>query len=245
MTIKNLSLSFGIETIFDDITIQIPEDKKIGIIGVNGAGKTTFFKILLNKLEPDHGNIIFSKKLKISHLPQVITDEIPNKDISVFEYLLTGRPIQELEEKIQKLYEEAAATTNEKEQQQILKKIEKIQSELDYYNPYQAEEELLKLISGMKLEDPLLDLPLTKLSGGQKSKIAFLRLLYSKPEMILLDEPTNHLDKTTKDFVIDYLKNYEGAVFIISHDTSFLNKIVSNILYLDKRNHKMELFKGN
>lgn len=163
--------------------------------------------------------------------------------MSVFDYLLTGRPIQKLENQITKLYEEMADTQDEKEIK--LKKVEKLQSELEYFEPYQAEEELLKLISGMNMEDILLDLPLSKLSGGQKSKVAFIRLLYSKPEMILLDEPTNHLDLSTKEFIINYLKNYNGSVLIISHDISFLNQVVSHILYLDKRTHSMELFLGN
>jgi len=245
MNIKNLSLSFGFETIFENITIQLPEMKKIGIVGANGAGKTTFFKLLLKQLEPDRGSITFFKKTRISWLPQVITDEVLETEMSVFDYLLEGRPIQKLENQITKLYEEMAKTDDEKEINQKLKKVEKLQSELDYFEPYQAEEELLKLISGMNIEDALLDLPLSKLSGGQKSKIAFIRLLYSKPEMLLLDEPTNHLDQSTKEFVIDYLKNYDGSVLVISHDTSFLNQIVSHILYLDKRTHKMELFSGN
>lgn len=245
MNIKNLSLSFGIETIFDDITIQLPEGKKIGIVGSNGAGKTTLFRLLLKQIEPDHGSIFFSKKTRISWLPQVITDEIPETEMSVFDYLLTGRPIQKLEDQITNLYEKMSEIEDSKEVDRLLKKVELLQSELEYFEPYHAEEELLKLISGMNVEDSLLDLSLSKLSGGQKSKIAFIRLLYSKPEMILLDEPTNHLDQSTKDFVIGYLKNYVGTVLVISHDVSFLNEIVSNILYLDKRTHKMELFPGN
>ena len=245
MNIKNLSLSFGFETIFDHITIQLPEGKKIGIVGPNGAGKTTFFKLLLKQIEPDRGTITFFQKTRISWLPQVITDEIPEIEMSVFDYLLTGRPIQKIENQIAKLYEEMSHTQDEKEIEKKLKKVEKLQSELEYFEPYQAEEELLKLISGMNMEDILLDLPLSKLSGGQKSKVAFIRLLYSKPEMILLDEPTNHLDLSTKEFVINYLKNYHGSVLIISHDISFLNQVVSHILYLDKRTHNMELFLGN
>ena len=245
MNIKNLSLSFGIETIFEEVTIQLPEGKKIGIVGANGVGKTTLFRLLLKQIEPDHGSITFSKKTRISWLPQVITDEIPEIELSVFDYLLTGRPIQKLERQITKLYEEMSGIEDSKEVNRLLKKVESLQGELEYYEPYRAEEELLKLISGMQVEDSLLDLPLSKLSGGQKSKIAFIRLLYSKPEMILLDEPTNHLDQSTKDFVIEYLKNYVGSVLVISHDVSFLDQVVSHILYLDKRTHQMELFLGN
>ena len=245
MIIKNLNFSFGIETIFENVNIQLPEGRKIGIIGVNGAGKTTFFRMLLHQLEPDSGTITFSKKTRISWLPQVITDEIPSTDMTVLDYLLTGRPIASLEKKIQECYEKAAMSSNEKEINTLLNKVNQYQMELDYYKPYQAEEELLKLISGMQLENEMLDQPLCTLSGGQKSKIAFLRLLYSMPEMLLLDEPTNHLDQNTKDFVIDYLKKYEGTVLIISHDIAFLNAVTEDTLYLDKNHHTMELFHGN
>lgn len=244
MLVKNMNLKFGLETIFDNININIPDDTKTGIVGVNGSGKTTFFKVILNKQELDSGNITFFNKKRISYLPQIITDEIPDIDITVFEFLLEGRPIKKLSDQIEKLYIETTQVS-EKEANKLLDKIGKLQMELDYYEPYTAEEELLKLISNMKIDDKLLNQKLNTLSGGQKSKIAFIRLLYSKPDLILLDEPTNHLDYETRDFVIDYLKNYNGGVFIISHDIDFLNRIVDKILYLDKVTHKMELINGN
>ena len=244
MLVKNMNLKFGLETIFDNININIPDDTKTGIVGVNGSGKTTFFKVILNKQELDSGSITFFNKKRISYLPQIITDEIPDIDITVFEFLLEGRPIRKLSEQIEKLYIETTKVSD-KEANKILGKIGKLQMELDYYEPYIAEEELLKLISNMKIDDKLLNQKLNTLSGGQKSKIAFIRLLYSKPDLILLDEPTNHLDYETRDFVIDYLKNYNGGVFIISHDIDFLNRIVDKILFLDKVTHKMELINGN
>ena len=245
MFIKNMNLSFGIQEIFKDVNVNVPDDKKIGIVGVNGSGKTTLFKSILGKQELDSGSISFFNKPSISWLPQVITDEVPDLDISVFDYLLEGRPIKKLQEEIERLYLETTILSSEKEINKILDKINKLQTNLDYWEPYHAEEILLKLITNMKLDDELLERSLNTLSGGQKSKVAFARLLYSKPDLILLDEPTNHLDNDTKDFVVNYLKNYSGGVYIISHDIDFLNKIVDKILYLDKRHHNMELFDGN
>lgn len=243
MRINKLNLSFGLEKIFENVTIQIPEKEKIGIVGVNGAGKTTLFRLILKEIEPDSGTITFEQKRRISYLPQVITDEL-EKDENVLEYLLKGRPIEKLEQKIKNLYEELL-TKNEKEQQKILDKISLLQTELDYYEPYEAESILLKLVEGMNIKDELLDKNLKELSGGQKSKVAFARLLYSKPDIILLDEPTNHLDNTTREFVLSYLKQYEGSVFVISHDTKFLDEFTSRILYIDKKHHDMRLFTGN
>lgn len=245
MLIKDLNLSFGIQQIFDNVNVNIPDNKKIGIVGVNGSGKTTLFKIILGIQDVDSGCISFFNKPRISWLPQVITDEVPCLDISVFDYLLEGRPITKLQKEIEDLYIKISSLDNEKEINKILSKINKLQTELDYWEPYEAEEILLKLISDMKVDDSLLEKSLNTLSGGQKSKVAFIRLLYSKPDLILLDEPTNHLDKDTKDFVVNYLKNYPGGVFIISHDIEFLNKIVDKVLYIDKQHHNMELFDGN
>ena len=244
MEIRNLTLRFGLQTIFDNVSLSLPEKEKIGIIGVNGAGKTTFFKLLLKELEPDQGSIYFPNKRRISYLPQVITDEIPSLDITVFEYLLKARPIEKLQNKIAELYTEML-NQNENEQNKTLQKIEKLQTELDYFEPLKAESELLKLIDGMSMDAPLLDQTLKQLSGGQKSKIAFARLLYSKPDLILLDEPTNHLDEKTKTYVTNYLKQYDGSIFIISHDIPFLNAITTKTLYVDKQHHSMELFDGN
>lgn len=245
MVIKDLNLSFGIQQIFDNVNINIPDGKKVGIVGVNGSGKTTLFKIIIGLQDVDFGSISFFNKPRISWLPQVITDEVPNLDISVFDYLLEGRPISKLQEEIEDLYIKTSTLDDDKEINKNLLKINKLQTELDYWEPYEAEEILLKLIADMKVDDALLEKSLNTLSGGQKSKVAFIRLLYSKPDLILLDEPTNHLDKDTKDFVTNYLKNYPGGVYIISHDVEFLNKIVDKILYIDKIHHNMELFDGD
>lgn len=245
MIIKNLNLSFGMQDVFKDININIPDNEKIGIVGVNGAGKSTFFKVLLKKIEPNSGKIEFNSKVNISLLPQVIDDEIPNLNIPVFDYLLSARPIKELEEQLATIYNDVANETDTKKQNKLMKKIDNIQNRLNYYDVYEAENILLKIISGMHIDDDLLYKNLNELSGGQKSKIAFARLLYSKPEIMLLDEPTNHLDAKSKDYIVTYLKNYHGGVFIISHDNDFLDKVTNKTLYLDKRNHNMMLYDGS
>jgi len=245
MNIKNLTMNFGLQQIFEDVTLQIKDNEHVGIIGVNGAGKSTFFKLIMGKIEPDSGKIIMKPGTRIGFLPQVISDEIPSMEISVFEFLLSGRPIKKLEEDLAQAYLDASLEKDEKKLNYIMNKISKIQNKLDYYDQYRAESILLKIIDGMNIDDKLLDMNLCNLSGGQKSKIAFARLLYSNPEILLLDEPTNHLDVDTKDYIINYLKNYRGTVLVISHDVDFLNEVTSSILYVDKTTHKMELYPGN
>ena len=97
----------------------------------------------------------------------------------------------------------------------------------------------------MIIDSDLLDMQLCNLSGGQKSKIAFARLLYSNPEILLLDEPTNLLDVDTKEYIINYLRNYNGTILVISHDIDFLDQVTTQTLYVDKATHKMELYPGN
>lgn len=245
MKIENLCMSFGTQVIFDNISFQINNNDKVGIIGVNGAGKSTLFNILLGNLTPDSGTITLNTKINLGYLPQVIMDDASNKEETVFEYLLEGRPIKELKEELNSLYEIIARTQDEYELKKYYKKINCVSELLEYYDEYNAESSLLKIISGMNIDDNLLDLKLKNISGGQKSKVAFARLLYSNPEIMLLDEPTNHLDLDTKDYIIDYLRNYHGIILVISHDIEFLNEVTKKTLYVDKIKHNVEMYNGN
>lgn len=239
---EHMSLKFHLETIYDDASFRIENKDKVGIVGVNGAGKTTLFKVILKKEELNQGRIVIPRNTRIGYLPQEIILE--DKDITVFDYLLSARPTEMLNKKLEQLYIDVAVA-NGKEQDKLLKEISKTQEKLEYYNCYEAESILFTIISNMNIDSELLDMKLNDLSGGQKSKIAFAHLLYSAPEIMLLDEPTNHLDATTRDYITNYLKNYKGMVLIISHDVSFLNAIVNKIMHIDKVSHKIEMYRGN
>lgn len=239
---EHMSLKFHLETIYDDASFRIENKDKVGVVGVNGAGKTTLFKVILKKEELNQGKIVVPRNTRIGYLPQEIVLE--DKDITVFDYLLSARPIEKLNKKLEQLYIDVAIAEG-KEQDKLLKEISKTQEKLEYYDCYEAESILFTIISNMNIDSELLDMKLNDLSGGQKSKIAFAHLLYSAPEIMLLDEPTNHLDTTTRDYITNYLKNYKGMVLIISHDVSFLNAIVNKIMYIDKVSHKIEMYRGN
>lgn len=244
MNIQNLCMSFNKEIIFDNMSVIFQSTDKVGITGVNGAGKSTLFNLIRGTLTPDSGKILLDNK-RIGYLPQVITDEIPIEDITVFDYLLEGRPIKKLENELNDIYLKISNTIEEKELKIYYNKIDKIEKKLSYYDSYNAEGILLKIISGMNINDELLYQNLKSLSGGEKSKVAFARLLYSKPEILLLDEPTNHLDLDTKDYIINYIKSYKGLVLVISHDISFLDEVTNKTLYINKVNHTTELFNGS
>ncbi len=243
MQFKNLTMSFGSQTIFENVNLSIPDNVKIGVVGVNGAGKTTLFKLLMGLEFADTGKIITENGYRIDWLPQVISDDVDNMNIEALEYLMQARPIEKLNIELQTLYDSLANTNNN--QKEIFNKIEKIQKQLDYWDSFNAENTLFKIIDGVKLGDDILLKKLNELSGGQKSKVAFVKLLYSNPEIILLDEPTNHLDEDSKNYIINYLKNYKGTVLIISHDVDFLDQVTTKTLFLDKRTKSFSLYDGN
>ncbi len=245
MQLIKLSMSFGTQILFENVNLSIGTKDKIGIIGVNGSGKSTFFKILMGKIKPDDGKIILEKGTRVDWLPQVIDEEIPSKDITVLDFLLMTRPIEKLNGELQEYYTNIALEKDEHKLKEYYNKIDSINKKLDYWDQYGAESTLLKIISGMNINDKMLDQKLSTLSGGQKSKIAFAKLLYSKPEIILLDEPTNHLDEESKEYVINYLNSYNGNVFIVSHDIDFLNKVTTKTMKFDNITKKVELFDGN
>lgn len=238
---KNMNLAFGLEEIYEDAEFQIGDLDKVGIVGVNGAGKTTLFRLLLGELELDSGSLT-SGNARIGYLPQEIVLE--DEDITVWDFLFEGRPIKKYEQELEEIYKKLETAVNA-EQEALLARMGTLQERLEYFDFYEAETILLKLADKMSIDAELYHRPMRELSGGQKSKMAFARLLYSKPEILLLDEPTNHLDVSTKDFVIKYLKNYRGSVLIISHDIDFLNRIINKIMYINKATHKISVYDGD
>ena len=238
---KDLCLKFGLSVIYDHADFIIQNDDKVGLVGVNGCGKTTLFKVIMHDQELDEGKIEYSGL--IGYLPQVI--EIEDENETVLDYLLKARPIEKIRDEISHLYSKILKTDSDKEKNKYLKQIGTLENKLDYYDQYNSENILMEIIENMHISEDMLDLKISNLSGGQKSKIAFAALLYSKANILLLDEPTNHLDNNTRDYIIDYLKNYKGTVLIISHDIDFLNAVVTSIMHIDKATHKIRVYKGN
>ena len=236
-----MNLSYGLEVIYEDADFHIDDHDKVGIVGVNGAGKTTLFHVLMREQELDSGSIS-TGNARIGYLPQEIV--MDDESCTVLDYLLGGRPIGKLESELNQIYKKLEVADDE-EQAPLLNQMEKLQSRLETFDYYEAENILLHIIDRMGIDIDLLDMPLNQLSGGQKSKIAFARVLYSKSDILLLDEPTNHLDAAAKEFVTEFLKHYKGMVLIISHDVSFLNQIISKILFINKVTHKISVYDGN
>jgi ATP-binding cassette subfamily F protein 3 len=237
---ENLELAFGTEKIYDNCSFNFETTDKVGVVGVNGAGKSTLFKVILGIEKLDDGEITLPS-FRVGYLPQEIKIDSELDNVTVWEYIASARPVDYIQEKLNAEYEKLAKYP---ESEAILKRIEKLQDEIDSFDMANMDNELLRIVEKMNLMD-LIDMHMAQLSGGQKSKVAFARVLFQNAGLLLLDEPTNHLDAETKGFVANYLRNYHGMVLIISHDVDFLNESVNKILFLNKTTHKMKVYKGN
>ncbi len=240
MKAEHLSLHFGAKPLYEDCSFHFEDTDKIGVVGVNGSGKSTLFKIILGIEKLDEGNIELPG-LRLGYLPQEIRINPSHDDVTVWQYIAAARPIDELQDKLNNEYEKLAKYPNS---QAIMGRIMELQDLIDSYDVANFDYELLKIVEKMNLQ-PLIDMPMKNLSGGQKSKVAFARVLFENAGLLLLDEPTNHLDIETKTFVANYLRNYRGMVLVISHDVEFLDTITNKTLFLNKTTHKMKAYNGN
>lgn len=240
MKASHLQLAYGTKMIYDDCSFVLESQDKVGVVGVNGAGKTTLFRIILGEQQLDSGEITLPGH-RLGYLPQEITILPEHRDITVWEYVSAGRPVDELQAKLSSEYEKLAKYPDSVT---ILERINSLQDLIDSYDLANFDYELLKILDKMHLSD-LVDRRMCDLSGGQKSKVAFARVLFENAGLLLLDEPTNHLDVETKSFVSNFLKHYQGTVLVISHDVDFLNAITNKTLFVNKVTHKIKVYRGN
>ena len=263
MRARNLKLAYGNKVIYDDCEFNLEVGDKVGIVGVNGAGKTTLFRVILGEQALDEGKVELPS-LRLGYLPQevkIVGEEgVPEAEateaglaaagaataaaaheMTVWEYVAAGRPVDQLQEQLNHEYEKLAKYPDS---QVILERIQGLQDLIDSYEVANFDYELLKILEKMQLE-AVMDRPVRELSGGQKSKVAFARVLFENAGLLLLDEPTNHLDAATKQFVANYLRNYKGTVLVISHDVEFLDTVTNKTLFVNKTTHKMKVYRGN
>jgi ATP-binding cassette subfamily F protein 3 len=240
MKVSHLSLSYGAKKIYDDTGFILEDNDKVGIVGVNGAGKTTLMKILRGETAPDSVEIELPST-RFAYLPQEIATTPEDQEKTVWEYISDGRPVDALQEKLNAEYEKLAKYPDSAA---ITERITALQDLIDSYDVSTYDYDLLKITEKMHL-DNLLDHKMKDLSGGQKSKVAFAKVLFENASLLLLDEPTNHLDADTKTFVENYLRNYHGTVLIISHDQPFLDHITTKTLFVNKVTHKIKIYSGN
>ncbi len=239
LIVNNLQKSFDANVIFKNLSFSVATGEKVAVVGLNGAGKSTLFRVLLDKIAPDAGDFFMGKQPRIGWMPQT-TDELDLPlDIRVHDFLRSGRPLPDIEKEMADIY---AAMADGDDSTDLLDRLGKLQSDFEHWDGYAAESELDTMIDQMNVDKSILDKKLGELSGGQKSKISFIRTLYSRPSILYLDEPTNHLDAQSRDWMMDYLVHTDSTVFFISHDEEFLNRVADKVLYMDAMSHTGTLY---
>ena len=239
LIVKNLEKSFDGNQIIKNLSFSVADGDKVAVVGLNGAGKSTLFRILLDQISYDSGEFFMGKNPRIGWMPQTVDElNLPN-DMNVYDFLRSGRPLPQIEGKIVEIYQYIA---NGDTSTETLNLLGQYQNEFDSWDGYSAESELENMIIQMGVLQENLDKKLGELSGGQKSKISFVRTLYSRPDVLFLDEPTNHLDAASRDWMMNYLIKTKSTVIFISHDEEFLTKVADKVLYLDTMSHNGTLY---
>ena len=237
ITVNNVSLRFGKRTLFEGVNLKFTPGNCYGIIGANGAGKSTFLKLLSGEIETTSGEINIGKDERISVLKQ---DHNLYNDYRVIDTVIMGnKRLYEIIEEKNFLYTKEPFTDKDGI------KLGELESEFAFLNGWQAESDAAILLSGLGVDIQLHELTMKEIPTKEKVKVLLAQALFGNPDVLLLDEPTNHLDLDTKDFIIEYLKQYNGMILVISHDTSFLNEVTTKTLYVDKVKHNFEIFNGN
>ena len=236
----NLKKSFGDRIIVDTGSFHIEEREKAALVGVNGAGKSTIFKMIIGEEPSDGGEIILAKGRSIGYLAQH-QNLIPNG--TIYEELRSAKAdIIEMEQQLRSIEHELQSLSGE-ELNARLETYNRLQSQFESQNGYACESEIIGVLKGLGFTEEEFSKKTDTLSGGQKTRVALGKLLLTDPDILLLDEPTNHLDLNSISWLETYLMNYNGAVFIVSHDRFFLNRVVTKVIEIE--NGALSMYMGN
>ena len=239
---NNVMRRFGADVLFHDINLQIQEHGRTALVGRNGAGKTTLLKMIAGITSPDEGTISKSKDLTIGYLAQ---DQGLDSQNSIWAELdLVFAPLHKMEKQIHQLENQLASLDPAtKEFQLTTEKYSQLQSAFKKQGGFEYESRMRGILKGVGFEEADYQTAINSLSGGQKTKLALAKILLQSPDLLILDEPTNHLDMNVLAWLEDYLKSYQGALLVVSHDRYFLDRVVSDIYDLD--NHTLRHYTGN
>lgn len=245
--LKNLTKSFGSQTVLDKINLTVNEKDRLGIVGVNGAGKTTLFNIIAGALEAEaYENatdaVYVRKGLKIGYLRQV--EAVESQNTLYGEIRRSFAEIDRIAAQLEAITEQiSCAKPDSAEYAGLAEKFDKLSSYYQSIGGYDTEFKIRRVLNGMGFSDKSPDMKAGELSGGEKTRFALAKLLCEEPDLLLLDEPTNHLDFETRAWLEEYLSSFKGAILAVSHDRFFLDKIADGICELD--NGKLKRYKGN
>ncbi|WOO40990.1 ABC-F family ATP-binding cassette domain-containing protein [Rubellicoccus peritrichatus] len=232
LQVSQLSKAYGGQQLFEDVSFRIERTNRVALVGPNGAGKTTLFSLILGEGETDSGEIVMERNASLGHLPQ---ETAPKGDETVIEIAAGITPEHAKARRIIGEHERNGQTDSEEYHEAVARYTE--------LGGYQTEPKAKRILAGLAFRDTDYDRPACELSGGWVMRAYLARLLTAEPDLLMLDEPTNHLDLESLEWFQNYLRNYPGAIFLISHDRAFLNALVDGILEI--RHHRVHTYNGN
>ena len=230
LSCQGICKSFGDKVILKDASFHIEEREKAALVGSNGAGKTTLLRIIMHELSADSGTVVLAKDSRIGYLAQY--QDIQGHRTIYEELLTTKQHILDMEQRMRSIEQEMKHACQE-ELDRLMNAYTRLNHEFELENGYAYKSELTGVLKGLGFSEEDFDQPVETLSGGQKTRVALGKLLLSRPDILLLDEPTNHLDMESISWLENYLLNYSGAVFIVSHDRYFLDKVVTKVVEIE------------
>ena len=238
LSASDISLSFGTDVILDRVSLGIQENDKIGIVGVNGAGKSLFMKILSGCVEQTEGNVFLAKGVNVGHLEQNTGLE---SDGEMFSEMCNAFPkLLEMEKRLSELERLMNQVHDDEKHMSFAKEYTALEDAFKRDGGYEFRSRISSMLTGLGFEKETHTRKINTLSGGQKTRLAIARLLLSEPDVLMLDEPTNHLDIETTQWLEDYLKNYKKCLVVISHDRYFLDKVTKKTFEIE--NHEGKLY---
>lgn len=232
LQIENITKSFGVDVILDNISITASDNEKIGLIGANGAGKSTLLKIIAGDMSYDSGRILTPKDFVVGFLRQ---DSSIEENKTILEYMLTAfEDVLRLEQELRILEQKMADLSDLAEHERVIKSYGEKSENFEKRGGFEVRTRVSVILNGMGFENFDKNMKIKNLSGGEKTKLSMARLLLENPDVLLLDEPTNHLDFKTMQWLENYLKSYRGIVIAVSHDRYFLDFLADTIYEIER-----------
>ncbi len=231
ISFSNIQKQYGKQLIFVDANFQLNAGEKVGLIGPNGAGKTTLFRMVVGEEVPDEGDVSVPKKLTIGYFRQDV-EEMSGRSVLDEAIAGSGR-VGDLHHELESLQHDMGDPDKLNDLDRILARFGEVQEEYETLGGYSVESQAREVLHGLGFADEQIDGDVGALSGGWKMRVALARVLLGKPAVLLMDEPTNHLDLESIIWLEQFLKAYDGALLMTSHDRAFMNRIVSKIAEID------------